>query len=121
MPDSMRVLSSSFTNSCSSRTEIFSAKQRMACTELIASSEPEHQKVPFRLVIFPHLAVGTWPPTLLKRQRLLSSVSSGSGFIILFNYVLSPCQEVENATQHQVVYEFIYTCRVDLAIFFSIA
>lgn len=48
----------------------------------------EHQKVPFRLVIFPRLAVGTWPPTLLKRQRLLLSVSSGSGFIILFNYFL---------------------------------
>lgn len=77
--------------------------------------DPEHQNVPFRHVIFPHLAVGTWPPTLLKRQRLLSSVSSGGGFIILLNYFL--CLLVKNLKMPRStkwLLEFIYTCRVGL-------
>lgn len=121
---SIHLLSQSFRSRHSSCGATFSA--RITHVELIAAALRRSRTLK-NAILTCHFLSFSCRHTLThapKRQRLLSPLSSGGSFIVLFNYFLCLLvKKAENSTcksaftQRQVIFEYIY-CLI-LAFFFS--
>lgn len=102
----------------------FSAKHKITHVELVAAALQGSRTLKSAILTchFPSFSCRHIPTHTPKRQRLLSPLSSASGFIILFNYFL--CLLVKRLKMPLVclhlhsILKYIYTCRECLLIYF---